>query len=108
MEKGNNSPRPSFVLHGSVHLYVLWTPHICAGMLNIPIQGQGEALLPLQHSHWCESLLSFTLECEIKVVSLALRWKHLQMADIPGPPNRREGSILLPNPCRNAQHGGDR
>lgn len=49
----------------------------------------------------------FTRECEIKVVSLASRWKHLQIAHIPGPANRRESSILLPNPRRNAQHAGD-
>lgn len=49
----------------------------------------------------------FTRECEIKVVSLASHWKHLQIAHIPGPANRRESSILLPNPRRNAQHAGD-
>lgn len=34
--------------------------------------------------------------------------KHLQMARIPGQTNGREWSILLPNPCRNAQHAADR
>lgn len=61
MKIANKILTRSFVLRVFVHVYVPWTPHICAGMLNIPIQGQGEAFLPLKHSCWCESLPSLHL-----------------------------------------------
>lgn len=48
-----------------------------------------------------------TLRCEIATVSRGVTLNtHLQMAHIPGQTNRREWSVLLPNPSRNAQHAG--
>lgn len=61
----------SFFAHVFVHVYVPWTHHICAGMLNIPIQGQGGAFS--SEPQLVRVPAEFTLECEIKVVSLASR-----------------------------------
>lgn len=67
MKIGNKILKRSFLLHVRVHVHVVWTHHTSAGMLNIPIQGQGEAFLPLKHSCWCESLPSSHLSVKWKL-----------------------------------------
>lgn len=88
-----------------------WTSHILAGMLSVRCRSRGANIVFLKDTEVYVHSRSADVEdlntlAGNKCYQLRRHSEHTPADGSHSWTNRREWSILLPNPCRNAQHAG--